>query len=220
MALPQRYEKAIREIVLPDKDDYTEEEYFAFEERTPERWEFVPLPGLLSEGGRLGEIRTMGGGTADHSAIAVNLMAGLTTALRGSGAASCRVFGSDLKVHTADSLNTYPDVSVVCGPLVFHRRRRDTITNPLLIAEVLSPSTEAYDRSGKWQSYQTIPTLAHYLLIATDQPRIEIYTREESGWHFAPVAGLEALLALPALGVMLALTDLYAQVEFAAEREP
>ena len=197
MALPQRF---------IEKDRYTEEDYFAFEETSFGRWEYVK-----------GEIRAMSGGTPDHSAIAINLATALAGALRGAGNRTCRVFGSDLKIHTADGLNTYPDVSVVCGHLSFHGKRRDVVTNPLLIAEVLSPSTEAYDRSDKWESYQTILSLQSYLLVATDRERAEVYTRQESGWHFQTYEGLEASLPLPALGMTLPLADLYALVEFTEE---
>ncbi len=199
MALPQRYVEAL----LPDKDRYTEDEYFAFEEHALGRWEYVR-----------GEIRAMSGGTPDHSGVAANLIFSLTGALRVGGSRTCRVFTSDLKVHTADGVNTYPDASVVCGPLQYYRRRRDTILNPALLAEVLSPSTQTFDRGGKWASYQTIPSLRYFLLLSAHQPRAELYTREEQGWHFEAVEGREASLSLPALGVTLALSDLYELVEF------
>ena len=129
------------------------------------------------------------------------------------------MFTSDLKVRCADGLSTFPDVSVVCGSLDFYGRRRDVVTNPLVLAEVLSPSTEAYDRADKWVSYQTIPSLQYFLLISASQPRVEIYTREAHGWHFEVVEGREASVALPALGVTVTLSDLYALVDFAPEPE-
>ena len=220
MTVPQRYADA----VLPDKDAYTEDEYFAFEERALGRWEFVPCGPPRPDGDRLGtiralngEIRGMSGGSPDHSAIAGNLITALNLALRKRDNQMCRVFTADLKVHCSDGLNTFPDASVVCGALNFYGRRRDVVTNPLVLAEVLSPSTETYDRGDKWVSYQTIPSLEHFLLVSASEPRVEIYTREEHGWHFVGVKGREALVALPALGVAVALSDLYALVEFEPE---
>ncbi len=214
MALPALY----AEDPFLDKDWYTEEEYFAQEDHSPARWEFLPDTST-PRGPRLSRIRAMSGGTLDHSAIAVNLMTALNGALRGAGIQTCRVFGSDFKVHTADGRNTYPDAGVVCGKPIYHRGRRDIITNPLLLAEVLSPSTQADDRSDKWVSYQTISTLQHYLLLATDRARVELYTREASGWHFEAWEDRGGQIALPALGVTLALADIYALVEFGSDAD-
>ena len=214
MALPALY----TEDPFLDKDWYTEEEYFAQEDHSHARWEFLPDMSA-PRGPRLGRIRAMSGGTLDHSAIAMSLGAALSGALRGAGIQTCRVFGSDFKVHTAEGRNTYPDVGVVCGKPISHRGRRDIITNPILLAEVLSPSTQADDRSDKWASYQTIPTLEHYLILAADRARVEVYTREPSGWHFEAWENLDASVPLPALGVTLALADIYAQVEFGLETD-
>ena len=210
MALPALY----AEEPLLDKDWYTEDEYFALEDRSPNRWEFLPEGPFNPEGTRLGRIRAMSGGTLDHGGIGGNLVTALNVALRGAGIQTCRVFGSDVKVHPPEGRNTYPDVSVVCGKPNLHRGRNDIFTNPIFVAEVLSPSTESYDRNKKRLAYQTIPTLQHYLLITADRARVELYTREASGWHFEAHDGLEAEIALPALGVTLALTDLYERIDF------
>ena len=218
MALPQRYEEA-HQTPLLDKGHPTEDEYFALEDRSPDRWEFIPTdaPGL--PGPRVGIIRAMSGGTPDHAGIIANLITALTLALRGKGNRMCRVFNSDLKVHTADGRNTYPDVSVVCGTLSFHRRRRDIVTNPILVAEVLSPSNQADDRGAKRQSYQTIPTLRHVLLLAADRPHVQIDTRVggEERWEIVTVEGSQASVTLSALDLTLTLADLYDLVEFEHE---
>ena len=218
MALPQRYEEA-NQTPLLDKGRYTEDEYFALEDNSPDRWEFIPTdaPGL--PGPRLGIIRAMSGGTPDHSGIGANLIIALANALRGKGNRMCRVFNSDLKVHNADGRNTYPDVSVVCGALNFHRRQRDIVTNPILVAEVLSPSTQADDRGDKRRSYQTIPTLRHVLLLAADRPHVEIDTRvgNEGSWESVTVEGGEASITLSGLDLTLTLADLYDLVEFEGE---
>ena len=153
MALPQRY------IENVEKDAYTEDEYFEFERRAFGRWEFVPTGPSAPAGRRLGDIRAMSGGTPDHSAIASNIIAALHCSLTPKG---CRVFGPDLKVHTSNEVNTFPDVSVVYGPLDFYRGRKDVITNPILVVEVLSDSTEGYDRGEKFDHCRTIPTLTDY----------------------------------------------------------
>ena len=185
MIVPQHFAAAI----LPDKDAYTEDEYFAFEEQALGRWEFVPV-GLPRPDGRrlggvravgdcspLGEIRAMSGGSPDHSAIALNLGGALTAALRAAGVRDVPCVWLRPQSTLRRWVKHVPDVSVVCGSLNFYGRRRDIVTNPLVLAEVLSPSTEAYDRAEKWVSYQTIPSLQHFLLISATQPRVEIYTR-------------------------------------------
>ena len=210
MALSQIY----TEGHILDKDWYTEDEYFALEDRSPERWEFLADGPLSEDGVRLGRIRAMSGGTLDHAVISGNLVTALNIALHDAGIRTCRVFGSDAKIHPPEGPNTYPDVGIVCGKPDLYRKRRDIITNPILVAEVLSPSTEAYDRNKKRLAYQTIPTLQHYLLITADQARVELYTREEGDWHFEAYVGLEAVVPLPELGVTLALVDVYFQIEF------
>src|SRR5215469_8810303 len=127
MALPQAH---------MEKEAYTEDEYFAFEQVAFGRWEFVT-----------GKIRAMSGGTDDHNTIAVNIGATLRNILAPRG---CRVYVADMKIHTGDSVNTFPDVAVVCGPRFYHRGKTDVITNPVLIVEVLSDSTKDYDRTEKF----------------------------------------------------------------------
>jgi Uma2 family endonuclease len=144
----------------------------------------------------------------------LNLGAALKDALRSAGNRTCRVFGSDLKVNADDGRKAFPDVSVICGPLSYHRRRQDTVTNPILVAEVLSLSTAQFDRGEKWASYQTLPSLQHYLLVAADKPRVELYTRQEQGWLLETFEGLDSHVSLSVLNITLALADLYAQVEF------
>lgn len=227
MALPQPYDQLEDErnddLEHPprDKGRYTEDEYFALEECSRVRLEFVPTDPPNPFGPRLGIIRAMVGGTLDHAGVIANLMTALMLALRGTGNRLCRVFGSDLKIHTADGRNTFPDMSVVCGAPAFHRGRRDILTNPILVAEVLSPSTQADDRTDKRQSYQTIPALQHYLLLAADSARVEPYTREEGGWRSETIGPdtADAQIPLPRLGVTLALSDLYDRVEFDTEEE-
>ncbi len=200
-----------------DREAYTEDDYLAWEEHSPVRWEFRPARRTDSAGRSLGVIHAMPGAEAEHSAFTVDVLTSLMNALDEAGEGDCRVFNCLMRFHTPDGRNTYPDISVVRGKAAYYRERDDILTNPILLGEVLSPATEAYDRGDKWASYQTIPTLQHFLLLAPDQARVELYTREANGWHFEAHEGLEAVVALPALGVTLALADLYAHVGFEQE---
>jgi len=179
---------------------YTEDEYLALEEGAEEKSEYVD-----------GEVRPMSGGTSYHGALAMNLGAALIAALRGRG---CLVMSSDVKVRAAGQMY-YPDASVTCGPREYHGRNRTVITNPLLVAEVLSPSTESKDRSEKFHNYLTVESLAVYLLVGQDEPRIEQFSRAEGGsWHYTLVSGLEGILDIPALSISLRLADVYDQIDF------
>lgn len=196
MALAHQYQPL-------EKDFYTEGEYFELERTSLGRWEYVN-----------GEIRAMSGGTADHSTIAMNIGRALGNALTPKG---CRVFGSDMKVHTLDRTNTFPDISVVCGPLSFHRGRKDIITNPILIVEVLSDSTEAYDLGDKFRHHQSIPSLTDYLIVAQDEARVLLYTRQGDHWEFRDITGLSSTVHLPSVETTLALTDIYALIELTGD---
>lgn len=184
---------------------YAEDEYLALEERAEEKSEYVH-----------GEIRPMSGGTDYHSIISVNLSSELRLTLRGRG---CAVMSSDMKVRAAGQMY-YPDVSVTCGPREYHGGNRTVITNPLLVAEVLSPSTEGKDRSEKFHNYLTMESLAVYLLVGQDEPRIEQFSRAEGGsWHYTLVSGLEDVLDIPALSISLNMADIYDQIDFSDRAE-
>ena len=103
-------------------------------------------------------------------------------------------------------------MSVVCGETQFADEERDVILNPVLVAEVLSDSTEAFDRGKKFSSYQKIESLREYLLVAQDEHVVEHYLRQEGGWLYTKAAGLDASLVLPALDRQIALSDIYNKV--------
>ena len=197
MALPQRYiEKSI----------YTEDEYLQFEAEMPYKSEYVR-----------GEIRAMSGGTDDHATISGNAVASLWVALRGRG---CRVMTSDMKVFTPRNTFRYPDASVVCGPRQYHGRSKSIITNPLVLVEVLSDSTSLTDHTEKLAEYQFIDTLQSYLLVSQDVAYIEHYARlADSQWVYSVAEGLAATLTIPALGITLALADIYDGIDFNADRD-
>ncbi len=195
MAVARRYQAT-------EQKTYTEDEYLEFERTSVGRWEYVG-----------GKIRAMSGGTADHSTIASNIIRLLGNGLVPKG---CRVFGADMKVHTNSSTNTFPDISVVCGPPTFYQGRKDIITNPLLIVEVLSGSMEAYDRGEKFLHYQTISSLTDYLLVSQDEARVLLYTRAGDLWQPREVTGRAGDIYLPSVEMTLALSDVYALIELPA----
>lgn len=193
---------AQRQYQTIEKDYSTEAEYFEFERKAIGRWEYVN-----------GAIRQMAGGADDHNVIAINVARTLGNAMVPRG---CRVYGSDMKIHTGDGNNTFPDVAVVCGPRHYHGGRTDVISNPLLIVEVLSPSTAGYDRGEKFDHYRTVPTLADYLLVSMDEPRVFHYSLRGDLWVFQETTGLDAAITLPSIETTLALADIYALIEFEA----
>ena len=191
--------------LITEKTTCTEDEYFAFDRTSVGRWEYVS-----------GEIRAMSGGTAKHSVIAMNIARALGNALVPKG---CSIFGSDMRVHTGDGINTFPDASVVCDPLRFYRGRTDTLANPLLIVEVLSDCTEAYDRGAKFHHFQTIPSVTDYLLVSQHDARAEVFTRRGDGrWGYREASGLDAALSLPSVEVTPALSDVYALIAWDEEQ--
>ncbi|MBI2948023.1 MAG: Uma2 family endonuclease [Verrucomicrobia bacterium] len=160
-----------------------------------------------------GEVFAMSGGTPPHSQIAANAIRVIGNQLSGR----CVVYTSDLRLKIeATGLLTYPDFSVVCGPLQFAEGTEDTVVNPTLVGEVLSDSTEAYDRGKKFENYRQMPSLLEYLLVSQKEARIEQFSRgKEGSWVLRDAAGLEASLFLPSLEVTLALSDIFAGVKFA-----
>jgi Uma2 family endonuclease len=180
----------------------TEAEYLAFDRQAGFKSEFFG-----------GEIFAMAGGSAMHSLIAANLIRHLGNQLRGG---SCKVFTSDLRLKIlATGLLTYPDTSVVCGQLEYVEGTDDTILNPTLIVEVLSDSTEGYDRGEKFRQYQQMPALKEYLLVSQRLPRIEQYLRGgKDEWTLRSAEGLASSLRLPSVEITLELSEVFAGVDF------
>lgn len=162
-----------------------------------------------------GEMFAMAGGSPRHSLICANVMRELGNGLKRR---PCAVYDSNLRVQvSATGLYTYPDASVICGPLEFDDKHRDTVVNPTLLIEVLSESTEAYDRGKKFGHYRQIPALREYLLASQEEPKIERFLRNQDGtWTLTEAAGLDATLPLPSLNVELSLREIYDKVDFSA----
>lgn len=183
---------------------YSPADYLALERASEFKHEFFD-----------GEMFLMAGGTIEHSQVAANVIRALGNALADTG---CRVLTSDMKIKLPTGLYTYPDASVVCDQPQYEDDHKDVLLNPLLIVEVLSPSTEAYDRGQKFRHYQTCPSLREYVLIAQDRSAVDHYLRQPSGqWLLTTFESLDATMPLPSLGVGLRLRDIYAKVEFPAE---
>lgn len=126
-----------------------------------------------------GDIYAMAGGTPDHAAISAQVIAGLSSALHGR----CLVFSSDLRIHIeASGLATYPDVSVVCGARELSPLDPNAVTNPTVVVEVTSPSTEDYDRGEKLSHYKRLPSLHAVLIVSHHQRRVTLHARETNGW--------------------------------------
>ncbi len=155
-----------------------------------------------------GVITAMAGGSVPHAFLAMNLGGELRNALRGK---RCRVAGSDLLFQTgAKKVYVYPDVMVICGPVETMEGRPNVVTNPVFVAEVLSPSTEADDRGTKSHEYRLSPTIRQYALISQDRPMVEIHTRAENGqWWISEVIGLDADCAFSSLECSVPMAALY-----------
>lgn len=158
-----------------------------------------------------GQVLAMSGGSPTHAQLATNLAIRLGSAVLGS---PCRGYSSDLRVRVpASGLATYPDLSFVCGPFVAHPEDPDACTNPSVLVEVLSPSTEAYDRGEKFAHYRRLPSLQEYLLVAQDQQRIEQFSRGPDGGWLLVEHGPGAVLSLPCLNAELRVDEVYQGVE-------
>lgn len=165
-----------------------------------------------------GQVYAMAGASERHNLVAGNTFASLHAQLRRR---SCNVYPSDMRVKTrAMGLYTYPDLSIVCGTPQFEDERRDTLLNPTVIVEVLSPTTESYDRGRKFQHYRTMPSLVEYVLIAQDALHVEHYTRQAEGrWLLAEADGPDGVIHLSSIGCDLTLAEVYEKVDWGADTE-
>lgn len=181
---------------------WTLEEYLEREELADRRHEFID-----------GLIVAMSGGLSAHDLISSNAVTLLNLATRGR---PCRAHGSNLLVYIASfNVATYPDAMVVCGPYKYERKRRDIISNPLLIVEVLSKSSESYDRGKKFEYYRSLSSLREYVLISQAEPIVEKLARQpDDRWTLDTFRGIDAELPLDSIEGRLPLRELYDKVEF------
>lgn len=183
---------------------YTLEDYYELETRSEVRHEFHD-----------GELLAMSGGSLEHSQIALNLGAELRGRLKGK---PCQAFESNLRTRIEQSRrNFYPDLVIVCGPVEMDTRdkSRGTIMNPRVVFEIISPSTERYDRTEKRDHYLKVPSLEVYVLIEQDRPRVEVTTRTSDGrLELSFAIGMEDTLRLPTLKIEVPLREIYDRVTF------
>ena len=196
------------------KPRFTIDQYLASERASEERHLYLD-----------GEIYAMAGENDAHGIITVNIVGTLHFQLKGT---RCQARSKDTKVrtgpiplpgHSTSGLFSYPDVFVICGEPEFHDAFKDVVLNPTAIIEVLSPSTEAFDRGEKWTRYQTHnSTLREYVLVSQDKPQVEVFTRQANGdWSYHLETGLAVAVHLASIGCTLKLADVYDRVDFSAK---
>lgn len=195
---------------LPKKKTYTPEEYLALEDEAEFRSEYddgiiTPLHG--GEGG----IITMAGGSLDHAQISSNIARFTGNKI----SFDCRALQSEIKIWVESYRKFYyPDVAVLCGKPVFYKKRNDTITNPILIFEVLSKSTEAKDRGEKFAAYQTLESLQEYVLVSQDKAKIEKFARQtDESWKYQATIGLKSKVYFETIKIDLSLEEVYQRVK-------
>jgi Uma2 family endonuclease len=183
------------------KPSLSPEEYLATDRQAEIRSEYLD-----------GEMFAMAGGSYAHNVIVGNLVGEIRQQLKGR---QCTVCPSDQRVHIPETgLYTYPDVVVVCGEPRFEDEELDILLNPILIIEVLSTTTEAYDRGKKFQHYQKIESLVEYVLVAQDQHRVERFLRRDGNeWLLTTTTGLESTVSLTSIQCTLDLAEIYDKVE-------
>ncbi len=181
----------------------TVEEYIELDKNSEERYEYFD-----------GEVFAMAGGSPNHSRLSVNICNILSARLHGK---TCEVFNADMRINVPAAFPyRYPDASVVCGEPVFDEiQGQYRLVNPILLIEVLSPTTEAYDLGKKFTAYQSIESFQEYLLIAQDRPYVIQYVKQsQRRWLRIEHEGLESEVQLESLGITLTLAELYERVRF------
>ena len=187
---------------LPQK--WTVEEYLAYEEEMDTRYEYID-----------GEVVAMSGGTDKHSLIIANITGSLWQPLRKS---PCRVYSSDMRIKVSQSKYLYPDLSVVCGQAQFDEDNHTTLTNPTLVIEVTSPSSESYDKGIKAEYYRNLPSVKAYLVIDQHQMKAQLFLRQTDSWLLTQYDELKQSIPLPFVDYNLPLRDIYFDIELENDR--
>ncbi len=184
---------------------YTAEEYLALERQAECKSEYYA-----------GDIFAMAGANRWHNLIVTNVVREMSLQLKGR---PCTTYPSDMRVKISPTgLYTYPDITVVCSEAQFEDTQQDTLLNPTLIVEVLSESTEAYDRGGKFAHYRKLTSLMEYVLIAQTKPHVEHYVRQpDNRWLLAEADSLHQTLHLPSIDCHLVLAEVYDKVDIVVE---
>jgi Uma2 family endonuclease len=192
----------LRVVKGGDTPIFTPEEYIEFERESEEKHEFIE-----------GRIVKMAGESLSHSRICINLAVEFGSQLRRR---NCEALSPNMKVRTTtESLFAYPDLTIVCGEPQFHDIKQDVLINPIAIFEVMSPSTERYDRGEKFQYYKNeTPSLTDYILVSQDQILVEQFTKQTSGtWLYRSFERTEDLLTIASIECEVLIEDIYLRVE-------
>jgi len=192
---------------LVKNEYYTKEEYLETESIAEYKSEYYS-----------GEIFAMAGGTPEHSAICFNLIRRVAEAIDNK---NCRGFESNMKLEIAEAdAFVYPDLMVICGEIEFAENRKDAVTNPVLIIEVLSPGTESFDRGKKFEYYQIIKSLKEYVLVSQEEPVVETYFRQDKNqWLYTVAKGLDKTVLFNSIEYEIELKDIYHKVNWKKEVE-
>ena len=182
---------------------WTVDEYLAYEADAEIKHEYID-----------GDIFAMSGGTRKHSRIITNVTTEIGLQLRDT---ACNIDSSDLRVKINDLRYVYPDLSVVCGDEIFTNENETTLTNPTLIVEVMSPSSEKYDTGMKSTMYRSLPSLKAYLTIDQSQVFVQLYTRQDDGWLLQEFDKRDQIIPLPMIKADLPLNEVYRDVNFDIE---
>lgn len=187
------------------KTKLTPEEYLEIERKAEYKSEYFG-----------GNIYAMAGAKRNHNKVATNLSGLIWQHLKGK---DCESYSNDMRVFVPKTgLYTYPDVVVVCGEPTFQDKVFDTLLNPTLLIEVLSESTESYDRGKKFQHYRSIETLQEYVLVSQDEARIEKYVKHGDGfWLLSEAVGMDAEIEFASIECRIALAEVYDKVDFSDE---
>lgn len=187
-------------------DNVSIAEYIAIEQAEDSRYEYHD-----------GKIFAMAGGTVEHGLISGNVYGEIKFALR-NNKSNCTVLNSEVKLHIAASNKfVYPDVMVVCDELERSSIEENAIVNPVVIIEVLSKSTESYDRGDKFFAYRQIPTLKEYILIDQYQAQVDIYERQADLWKITRKDQPSDHIKINALGITISMANIYEQIKFAPQ---
>ncbi len=177
----------------------TEDQYLELEREADHKSEFYK-----------GEIFAMAGATKEHNKIVAAIIGELFNFLKGKG---CSLFPGDIRLHNyVNGLYTYPDVTIVCGEEKYADDKFDTLVNPTILIEVLSPATEDYDRGTKFKLYRSIPSLQNYVIVSSTEYAAEVYTRHNDHWILTTTKDKEGILFISAIDYTMKLIDIYAQV--------
>jgi Uma2 family endonuclease len=193
------------------KPEFTVDQYLAYERESFERNIYLD-----------GQIYSMAGESPKHGTVSVNVIATVAMQLKGT---PCQAFTKDTKVRSGPTpmlgkstrgMFSYPDIVVVCGEVEYHDAHKDVILNPKAIIEILSDSTEAFDRGEKFNRYDAWnPTLTDYVLISQDQPQIEHFWRQQDGtWSRKRYAGIDSAVVIASIGCVLKFSDVYDRIDF------